>query len=1238
MALPELSTVPCCEINKLIVQVVGKSHPDAQRLAFYEHDSLKRLDALTDSDRPESLTSDSLVISALHVWSWSNTVKHRLWIEIASVEGPPIRVPLPPVSITTREFDGQWNQIVPIVPFVALPGVNSSHDKGTPVLCRSGFIYVFLDGRVWRELEVRVDDERTTYHDVDFNQYRMGDVIEPHPRLATGQALEDIWLPSNWNNGQISPQLCFSEVQLNAPRLHRLEQDSELRAQRCQSPDLRSSLNKFKQVFKNKPDGTAMLEAFSDFDIHAPARQSEAGLAQVAWLNLKKHAFPVSIVAPQRARQPGFEWMLDQPARYLCDLSGQFPVLALSKAHQHFTTCERGDEVYRPTWVETGAWAHWLELACTVASPLAHELWAEQPALPDALHSARKRELYGVLLEDPYYRQRHLRTRLDDQRHLLQLCAARASRYAHHASALLVQQLIVPREISGGPNPMHQKLDVLKLQGRLDLNRFTASSERLQLWNALDMTQSLLADWLKAPTSQHTLADHLALDGFEYAAALHAVSQLFTSLAILPAQLDPLAVNGEIGDAVAGVSSYHPKCSVGQRLISEIANGEQHMLHLMLWPDLAVHDLGTPYIQPPLVEANLGDGSFRGAELAQTGEKPIPHEARLISLDAQLLSALLTSGSLNTGLTTLLKGVANSLVNVFENLHGAVEAAERAIQAANNIQIPMAERKTSVLNQALQRRALAQMRATVPSTFGDAVLISHADALTKDYYVFGLSDLPTKSTQVHNLQGEHRGASGHSIGPSPTYQAQLEISADSKVVAMPRGHRTAQTISLANKQINAAWQQDLAEQNAATKVKTSALENAVGASESLKKGHVYRALGSVPFAGAGVMLEMWNVRNEIAGRLATEREKGPMRAMGGLAGAGVDLVLALEFLTMKVAGSQSVWAAGRKPIFVISEAFAKRALGSMSEYFVKELSARAVAQIVAGLIFAAINLSDAWDAYQVGDNVMWGYLLMAASGIVGAFGTLMVSGGATFLGLTPVGWAVLISLGAGIAATVWLSKKPIEDWLSLGPFADPDNAVAHLQDPKQALYRLVGLLADIRIAITANPEYEFNARMDTWETTPFDVRQSETLIRIESNVPGLMNDLGVSGIHVKVVQEKNWALYDIWSGVNSELKELKPVLAPNAYRKKANTMEMFFKACTRPEVERARHLGVQAFRYRYLVRAQVTINEGDTQWVFPAPPPKDPITFGPAYANANFQALDQLFWADETTHKAPVRP
>ena len=65
------------------------------------------------------------------------------------------------------------------------------------------------------------------------------------------------------------------------------------------------------------------------------------------------------------------------------------------------------------------------------------------------------------------------------QQQLLTLYAERASLHEHHASAVLVQQLIVPANIGGQKNPLHACFDKVKEAGRRDINRgFTATAER----------------------------------------------------------------------------------------------------------------------------------------------------------------------------------------------------------------------------------------------------------------------------------------------------------------------------------------------------------------------------------------------------------------------------------------------------------------------------------------------------------------------------------------------------------------------------------------------------------------------------------------------------------------------------------------------------------------------------------------------------------------------------------------
>ncbi|MCU1739821.1 hypothetical protein NTD90_20945, partial [Pseudomonas sp. 20S_6.2_Bac1] len=142
------------------------------------------------------------------------------------------------------------------------------------------------------------------------------------------------------------------------PRLLRLEQDAALRQQRCQSPALYCTNDGFRQLFNNHPDGQAMLEAFSAFDANNATNQSASGRAHTTWLNLRQQAFPVQVAAWQRARQPGYEWQFDQPARYLCDPQARYPAHCLEQA-QAVVEGDTADESPEP--LESGAWAHCLE-------------------------------------------------------------------------------------------------------------------------------------------------------------------------------------------------------------------------------------------------------------------------------------------------------------------------------------------------------------------------------------------------------------------------------------------------------------------------------------------------------------------------------------------------------------------------------------------------------------------------------------------------------------------------------------------------------------------------------------------------------------------------------------------------------------------------------------------------------------------------------------------------------------
>lgn len=1236
--LGRLTSGPGCERDKLIVQVIGTGHSKDQRLLIVDQSGVEPLQALTDEAvcETERLTS---VHSELFVWDWSAQLKHQLCLKIATTQGPSIRLPLlEDVRVTPRQLEAQWNQIVPVLPFTALPGTRSQYDLGTPVLCRSGYVYVFYRDRLWRELEVRQDNELTTYRDIDLQAYRLNHEFSSDYRQASGVELSDIWLPATWNNQPAEAvQLCFSEVQLSAARIKRLEDDSALRALRCQSPALQCESQTFERLFDQQPDGAAMLEAFSGFNLWDAQASDTATKASVTWRNLAARAFPVRLAAPQRARQSGFEYVLEHPGRYVCDLSGQFPAQRKSEAQACLDQWEQGVTPALSATFESSAWADCLaalldQLREKTAPADEADLWQPQPTVTDVLEAARQRHVCGVLLEDPRHRVRHLVSQIQQQQQLLTLYAERASLHPHHASAVMVQQLIVPPSIGGQKNPLHACFDKVKEVGRRDINRFTATAERALLWQQLNMAQTLLAECLQQPVTQQTLADHLSLEGFDYLAALFAVSQVFASLATVPAQLDPLAKNGDVTNALTGLSLYSPTASVGQTLLNDIAHDSAHPLHGMLWPAVSEAELDASYVASTEKVLNEGDGLLRGQHLAVFESAPGPYYPQVEHLDGHLLEGLLASGSLNSTLTGQSKAAASTLVSIYENLAGAVETASSAVNKPSGT--PSAKVPTSAY---LHGLGVGLLRSLMPNTFGEIYLINRRDADPQRYYIFGLSDVPTGDQRPRRVMGEYLDAQGRPLTAGNAVDV-FETPSTSRVgnyklLVMPVDHPTVRSLSALNQRINAVHKEDVeARADDKTNVK-GALQKGVDELGELGNSRVYRVLNSLPFAAGVLMLEVWNVRTEINSFEQATREKGVGRAVVGAGGALVDLVIALEMLTVKLAGSQSALAAGRKVLFKISNETAK-ALGPLGERLVKEFTGRLIAQITSGLVFTGVSLMDALHAWTWGDDAIWGYLMMAVGGAISALSSLLAPT-AAFLGLGPAGWIALILIIIGTGIAWWLSDKPIEEWLINGPFgtqAHSDNA--HLLAPQSGFYYLVSLFADIRICVGPNPEFVPNAKIDVRAKTPFPVISSNTCIRIESNLPGLISNLGTININAHC----RLNTFETKAGrIKSETVPFKKltnsqIIQPKAQRLLSQGLELFFTTPPSYAFDLATH--ASGIEQQWQVRAQCVLEQKNQRWHFPAPPPKNGTPFNESHKKANFDAVGKIYWADEITNKS----
>lgn len=1339
-----LSCGAACEPAKLIIQVAGKEHPDSQRLVIYDETNMQEQEWLTQQDKLEVQTSDTFS-SVLHVWDWGGQPKRNLWLEIPASEGSPIRLPLlEDIRPTPRQSEHrtQWNQIVPIVPMTALPGSKSEQDLGPPVLVRSGYLYVFYREKLWRELEVRVSDGRTTYHDIDVRRFRQRKGFRQGARQASGAALDDIWIPAQWNGvHNADVQMCFSEVQLNAARLQRLEQDHGLRRSRCQSFDLRASRDKFGQLYKDKPDGLDMLDAFSQYDFHDAAKRTAAQGPTATRLNLAMHVFPVTLAAPQRQRQPGYEWLFDHPARYICDLSGAIPQEAQRLAQAFADSCEAANPNPPDPLLETSALQACVENHLSSSQAVDNEslgkaeLWEAQSSETDVLQKVRTRQLCAVLLEDPIYRIRHLKQRIETQQTLLQTCIQRAALHPHHGSALLLQQMVVPRTIGGQLNPLHESLKKLSEKGRSDINRFTVTPERMLARDHLTRSQQLLSLCLDNTCHQQALADHLSLDGFEYLAEFYFTSQLLPLLAASPAQLDTLDASGRIADAVNDRTMYASSETTGQRLINRLANEDTHPLHKMLWPEVNLASLMTPYQKP--AEPNSGDGHFRPDELA-TFENAEAPDSEPTTLNAAIMAGLLKSGSLSNALVANAKAGANALHQIHANLMGAVNAAQeamdqaralsrtadldnnRALQVRSESQRDLAQarrdsqaaeqarqqaqtaeqrsagearRRAQQLGQARQteqsqRSSLAsqarpaperlhgmgleQLRGMLRESFGEAVFIRRSAANAGAHYLFGLDDLPADQERPMRMYGEYLDSQGNSLASNNQRIANRaglsQVSGDYLVLALPRTHETAQAVRQLNQAVTNVM---LAERRSATaqdslrrassaarstageaigarmreitqeaRVRTadsaaatarqnasqarSGLQDVVTNLRSQQGNPLFRALNGKVFPAGVMMLELYNIQTELTGFQESRAVKGRGRAITGALGAGADLLIAMEALTYKMAGNNSILAATRTTLFTMPELTATRWLGAkLGSEIVRDVTVRLIGQTAAGLLMVGICLYDAWHAWRWNDDAMWGYLLMASGAAVGVAGGFLVGGGAL---LGPPGWVALLLIGTGAGVVHWLSSTPLEDWLGNGPLGD-NNKHPHLLDPDEAFYRLIGLFAGPTIKVETNPLYDPNAKLLMHDAVPYAVRKANTVIRIETHLPGLLGNQEGASILAECRLHRTETLYQRGNPPMTELvvetnlpKTIRKV-TPDAQIAWPGSLLLYVSTpASRPWSGK---YSDTSLHHEWYLRVQARLELSDDIWVFPAPTPKIPLRNAASQA---FSAQPERFY------------
>ena len=143
---------------------------------------------------------------------------------------------------------------------------------------------------------------------------------------------------------------------------------------------------------------------------------------------------------------------------------------------------------------------------------------------------------------------------------------------------------------------------------------------------------------------------------------------------------------------------------------------------------------------------------------------------------------------------------------------------------------------------------------------------------------------------------------------------------------------------------------------------------------------------------------------------------------------------------------------------------------------------------------------------------------------------------------------------------------------------------------------------------------------------PHSIRSATTLVRIESNLPGLVAQPGSLNLKSEVRLRTTTSTSS--HGGNVESSRVGAVISPVAQRPWPNALELYFNT---PAAQQSTGLGyLHRTTYSWAVKAQFCLTDslGKT-WYFPAPSPKTQVAASEANRQPDFSNNEQPFWASE---------
>lgn len=1182
---------PACEGETLIIEVMGKDCPEGPRFRLFDTSNREQQEQLENQAETEKLD-----VSALHVWPWKGQPSGNVWLDIEAEEGSPIRIPLfSGVASTPRQPEGQWNRIWPVVPLTLLndPDPEPGRDSDSAVPVRPGFIYIFRNGTLWRELEVRNSDAGTLeFCDVRLMDYREPGVpgVKSDRRSVVGKPQPSIWLPVCEMNTSIMGefQLAFSEVQLSARQLTYLELNNAARQARCQS--------------LSGPEPQVASQ-------YSPLQTATPG--QLVSLS----AFP-----EMRLREPELEQRLRRPWKQIYDLSGTYASNLFEQAAREVQDFNAGGESADEAW----------EAACYRDCPLRGtpaarvdafladrdseeantELWQSLASAEDALASAKANHHAGVVLEDRLFAIRHRLASGSEARRFMNSLLEAIEQKPHGDSAQLVYRLMGPERLGGQENGLHRhfkEIDTSRF-GPLHAHLFTAQRQLAR--EELAMAQTQLASLMGQSVNQAAMADLFNLSGADYIEGFACTGDIFQILAMDPGSLDHLA-RVEVANESQVRDANH-------LVLKIVEDGSEEPLHCMLFPSDMADSSGS--VEESGTRGECGDGRCRPEDLKKLSDEQ-PEQYAVQTLTAAVLAGVAKFDDIDLSSQTKrwMAGIDAILDGIDKNVRSL----------ANRL-----KSHAYVLDSRLYGPLLRMAKARDPSLLGSVKLVAR-NAVPEGWIILGLRD-PVSGLDMGLTKADREYV--HRTNGHKRFYGEY-LNADGTPLASTRKSNVP----------------DLADTDEARRMQVYAAPESsevVKAQRDLRRmERLDEFLDRVRVPYLVLIFEAHNVWSEFRLLQSVGAQKGRTRAGFGMASAALDLLFAGTIAAERLSKDVGIWksssASLSRTAFTINAEIVGRASTRLADALPGIVSRRVLGGLVTAGLTITVSLLDMTYEWDTGDLDA-----AAAYGVSAIGGGMMVMGGLMMtkmaeagvapilLGLGPWGWVlagVTVTIGASLLAAV-VDDPPLVDWLKRGPFgAEQDNAYPHLDgSPEETYYRLVDLLA--RPRITIEKVNNMHARLteqgyslDSWRAS--DIANINTAVRVENNLSAILD---AATLTVAMRTERITRKFSR-RGQRTQ-RRLFPDSPEVLLEQPLPNGKVFYLALSPRETTEHSWSGKSVITSDVKVKAQWQathdFGQAHRNLVFPAPELQEATTFDQAeHGEPDFSETEQLFWADEQTHK-----